>query len=136
MRCNRCTLEFDHHCKYLNNCIGKKNYKLFFRLILSLELFEAFMLIISFINIFSKDFNFKPQDISIYLNILRSMITFVANGYLVIFHIYIQRNNLTTLEYIIKRKKSKNKAVHNLTDISYRNNETITIQEQEKHLNI
>ena len=94
------------------------------------------MLIISFINIFSKDFNFKPQDISIYLNILRSMITFVANGYLVIFHIYIQRNNLTTLEYIIKRKKSKNKAVHNLTDISYRNNETITIQEQEKHLNI
>jgi palmitoyltransferase len=26
MRCNRCTLNFDHHCKYLNNCVGSQNY--------------------------------------------------------------------------------------------------------------
>ena len=33
--CTRCVNKFDHHCKYLNNCVGAKNYKLFFKLILS-----------------------------------------------------------------------------------------------------
>ncbi|MCB0370870.1 MAG: hypothetical protein KDD45_15965 [Bdellovibrionales bacterium] len=25
-RCRRCVEFFDHHCKWLNNCIGAKNY--------------------------------------------------------------------------------------------------------------
>jgi hypothetical protein len=31
--CDRCSEKFDHHCKYLNNCIGGKNYHSFFRLL-------------------------------------------------------------------------------------------------------
>ena len=30
--CNRCVNGFDHHCKWLNNCIGKKNYNSFIKL--------------------------------------------------------------------------------------------------------
>jgi hypothetical protein len=26
-RCKRCAKGFDHHCKWLNNCIGYNNYK-------------------------------------------------------------------------------------------------------------
>lgn len=33
-RCGRCTEDFDHHCVYLNSCIGSKNYELFFRILL------------------------------------------------------------------------------------------------------
>lgn len=33
-RCGRCTDEFDHHCKFLNNCIGGKNYENFLRLLI------------------------------------------------------------------------------------------------------
>jgi len=33
-KCDRCVERFDHHCVWLNNCIGKKNYKLFFKAIL------------------------------------------------------------------------------------------------------
>ena len=32
-QCNRCTSGFDHHCRYLNNCIGEQNYDYFFKLI-------------------------------------------------------------------------------------------------------
>jgi hypothetical protein len=30
--CERCVKEFDHHCDYINNCIGAQNYSVFFRL--------------------------------------------------------------------------------------------------------
>ena len=31
--CNRCTNGFDHHCRWLNNCVGSANYMQFFKLI-------------------------------------------------------------------------------------------------------
>eukprot|EP01089_Gocevia_fonbrunei_P002150 TRINITY_DN12143_c0_g1_i1.p1 TRINITY_DN12143_c0_g1~~TRINITY_DN12143_c0_g1_i1.p1 ORF type:complete len:326 (-),score=16.98 TRINITY_DN12143_c0_g1_i1:65-1042(-) len=29
-RCGRCTLKMDHHCKWINNCVGFENHKFFF----------------------------------------------------------------------------------------------------------
>lgn len=33
--CNRCVDVFDHHCKWMNNCVGDRNYKAFIVLISS-----------------------------------------------------------------------------------------------------
>lgn len=37
--CDRCSEKFDHHCKYLNNCIGGKNYHSFIRLLCTVTLY-------------------------------------------------------------------------------------------------
>jgi len=31
--CNRCVDHFDHHCPYVNNCIGVTNYDIFIKLL-------------------------------------------------------------------------------------------------------
>lgn len=34
--CHKCVENFDHHCKWVNNCIGSKNYRAFFVLLVSM----------------------------------------------------------------------------------------------------
>ena len=34
-QCDRCVENFDHHCMWINNCVGSKNYKAFVAMIVS-----------------------------------------------------------------------------------------------------
>jgi hypothetical protein len=45
-KCNKCIENFDHHCNWLNNCIGKYNYTFFYTLLLILILNFFFISII------------------------------------------------------------------------------------------
>lgn len=58
--CNKCVDCFDHHCYYINKCVGKNNLKLFFVLILSLSAFLIVQNLIQILILFKKIFLYDP----------------------------------------------------------------------------
>lgn len=44
--CDKCVAVFDHHCKWLNNCVGKKNYKFFLGSVIGATVFLAIQAVV------------------------------------------------------------------------------------------
>jgi hypothetical protein len=121
MRCSRCTIGFDHHCKWVNNCIGIKNYKEFFAFIVVVQFIHVLMTIdIAFIGtqmILNENsiipgykkagkefFYFEEALIMIALVLCTLAATFITK--LVFFHIYISIKGITTYQYILSTMKN------------------------------
>ncbi|OMJ81860.1 hypothetical protein SteCoe_17559 [Stentor coeruleus] len=127
MVCYRCVENFDHHCTWVNNCIGKSNYQLFIKLIFNLEIFLSLIIGTGIDNIFMF-FNENHKYIELLESILylhsakislvlvmistiSSGVVACFNGYLIIFHLWLIKNNMTTYQYLCKESKPKNTQV-------------------------
>jgi hypothetical protein len=87
-----CVRNFDHHCKWLNNCIGEKNYKPFFRLIVIVSIFASTY--IAFAIVFILDFNFDAERslglfVWVLINISCVGLLFFLDINLVVFHLWL-----------------------------------------------
>jgi len=58
--CERCIERYDHHCPWINNCIGIKNHNIFYSLIIFLAIHLLTNIAMEVISLVGSDNCFKP----------------------------------------------------------------------------
>ncbi|KAJ0979527.1 hypothetical protein J5N97_015001 [Dioscorea zingiberensis] len=102
--CKRCVLRMDHHCVWINNCVGHANYKIFFVFVLyavTACIHSMALLLGSAADIVHKDqqqSSASSKTTYIICGVLLFPLT-LALSILLGWHVYLILQNKTTIEY-------------------------------------
>lgn len=116
-QCDRCTADFDHHCNWLNNCVGRGNYRGFVLLICSLEMCMCVQTVAT-ASVFTDTLEheelrdrYDVGDFATLFMVVLLLATLLAggialaNGGLILFHCYLGWEHLSTYEFVLARRE-------------------------------
>lgn len=106
--CKKNVKGLDHHCIWLNTCVGKRNYPLFFLFITTGTLTFSTQVVVSALTL--ADWTDDLSTRNWILLIIQGIISFlVANLLLslVVFHIYLQFVGIGTYDWLIRRAQNQ-----------------------------
>ena len=103
----RCSEDFDHHCIWLNICVGGKNYKPFFVTISMVSLnFFFYLLAIFFLTEEMRALESNMQTVGFILMWMMGVVVLVFEFLimsLILLHIYLYSKGLSTLQFVTLR---------------------------------
>jgi len=126
--CDACVVEFDHHCPWVGNCVGKRNYKYFFTFVLTNTIAIVFVTILSMIDLYflyteNNLISWRGGITLIFCVLLPGLLS-LSVGSLTCYHIYISGTAFTTNEALKNSYGSGRKSPFDrgafITNIIYR----------------